>query len=228
MQSKFKLLIIIFHFLLFHCSLEQGYVYSTKFFEPVAYKTPIPKKVCLLPLENKDMKLQSYLTEHTFNTFNVYGISDAEKDGTHFNPILNQSLLKYIRYKNIFQQIEFCENQLQDYRIKLVLEKYHRTIYYPIHPLISGMFMAGIPFFFTSYNHNIQIRIEIFRNSEKISEYLHVDEIESDAFEQQIPIGAYKYVETIQTRPGSSYEIYLDGIYDKLFEKIYLDAKSWK
>ncbi len=228
MQNKFKLLIIIFQILLFNCSLEQGYVYSTKFFEPSAYKSSIPKNVCLLPLENKDQKLQSYLAEHSFNSFYANDKSDSEKEGSNFNQSFHRSLLLYIRYKKIFQQIDFCEKQLQDYRIKLVLQKYHRTIYYPIHPLISGIFMAGIPFFFTGHNNHISIRFEVFRNSDKISEYLHVDEIESDAFDQQIPKGSYKYVELTPTGFGSSSEIYLDGIYDKLFDKIYLDAKSWK
>jgi hypothetical protein len=228
MRNKFKFLILIFHFLLLQCSLEQGYVYSTKFFEPVGYKSPTPKKVCLLPLENKDPRITEYLAEQEFNSFPIYTKSDSEKEGIKYNKSLNESLLQYIRSKNIFQQIDFCDRQNQDFRLKLILEKYNISIYYPIHPMPAALFLMGIPLFIATVEYNISIRIEIFHNSEKISTYPHKEFLEFNILEREVPRGGYKYIEVLQTRIGSSHEIYLDGIYDKLFDKIYLDAKSWK
>jgi hypothetical protein len=228
MQNKFKLLFFIFHFFLLHCSLEQGYVYSTKFFEPVGYKSPIPKKVCLLPLENKDPLIPIYLSNREFNSYPKFNRTDAEKEGSNFNKSLNQSILQYIRSKNIFQQIDFCDKQNQEYRLKLILEKYNSNIYYPIHPMPAALFLMGIPLFIATVEYNISIRIEIFHNSEKIYTYPYKELLEFNILERKVPNGGYEYIENYLTRQGASNEIYLDGIYDKLFDKIYTDAKSWK
>ncbi len=227
-QNKFSPLIIIFHFFLFHCSLEQGYVYSTKFFEPVEYKTPILKKVCLLPLENKDPLIPIYLSNRKFNSYPKFNRTDAEKEDLQYNNSLNQSFFKYIDYKKIFQQIDFCDKQSREYRLKLTLEKYNGNIYYPIHPMPAAMFLMGIPVFFATVEYNISIRIEVFHSSEKISTYPYKEFLEFNILERKIPNGGYGYMENSLTKQGASNEIYLDGIYDKLFDKIYSDAKSWK
>ena len=221
------LLLIIFHLFLLHCSLEQGYVYSTKFFEPVAYKTPIPKKVCLLPLENKDPLIPPYLENYAFTSFPFSDKAEGEKEGIKYNKSLNESLLQYIRSKNIFQQIDLCDKQSQDYSLKLILEKYNGNIYYPIHPMPAALFLMGLPLFIATVEHNISIKIEIFHNSKILSTYPHKESLEFNILERKVPSGSYKYLENSQSGLTWS-EIYLDGIYDKLFDKIYLDAKSWK
>ncbi len=207
--------------------MEQRFLYSTKFFEPAAYKSSIPKKVCLLPLLNNDPLKVTYLEKNTYTPIPDDRL-DTEKRLANYNISLNQSFLKYIQLKNIFQGIEACETQMQEYRIQLVLQKYNWKNNFSVPLLIAGIFMAGIPLFFNTSDYHIDFRLELFRNSEKISEYSHKEETEFYIFEREVPVGAYKYVENHRTYQGALQEIYLDVIYDKLFEKIYSDAKLWK
>ncbi|MBP7284463.1 MAG: hypothetical protein KBA66_22950 [Leptospiraceae bacterium] len=181
-----------------------------------------------MPIENNDPLILVYLAEREFSSYPQANKTDAQKESSNYNISLNQSLLKYIQSKNIFQQIELCEKQKQDYRLKLLLQKYNWHYYHPIHPLPSIIFLAGLPLFLGHVEYNISIKIEIYRNTEIISEYLHIEDKKFNVFERKIPEDTYKYVEIPLVTAGGVSEIYMDGIYDKLFDKIYLDAKSWK